>query len=380
MGVLIGILGVALLFIVLWDAFETIILPRRVTRRVRLTRMFYRSTWRPWSTVARLMPAGKRRETYLSFFGPLSLLLLLAVWATGLVVGFALLQWSAALGSGLAGSAAGFRTALYLSGSTLFTLGLGDVTPQTSLARALAVLESGIGLGFLALVIGYLPVLYQSFSRREVNITLLDARAGSPPSAAELLRRHNTSQGLGALEKFLHDSERWAAELLESHISYPVLAYFRSQHANQSWLGALTTILDTSALVMVGIEGSCARQAQLTFAIARHAVVDLAQIFGTPPHSSGADRLPPPDLARLRAGLEAAGLRLPEGAEVDARLAELRRMYETYVHSLARYLGLSVPPWMPAARAKDNWQTSAWDRAADAAATKPVRVVVDEHF
>lgn len=379
MGVLIGILGVALLFIVLWDAFETIILPRRVTRRVRLTRMFYRSTWRPWSAVVRWMPAGKRRETYLSFFGPLSLLLLLAVWATGLVVGFALLQWSAAPG-GPAGSAAGFRTALYLSGSTLFTLGLGDVTPQTSLARVLAVLESGMGLGFLAIVVGYLPVLYQSFSRREVNITLLDARAGSPPSAAELLRRHNTSPALDALAEFLHDSERWAAELLESHISYPVLAYFRSQHANQSWLGALTTILDTSALVMVGIEGSCAHQAQLTFAIARHAVVDLAQIFGTPPHSSGADRLPPADLARLRTGLEAAGLRLLEGAEVDARLAELRRMYEPYVHSLARYMRLSVPPWMPAALAKDNWQTSAWERAADAAATKCVRVTADEHF
>ena len=379
MGVLIGILGVALLFIVLWDAFETIILPRRVTRRVRLTRMFYRSTWRPWSAVVRWMPAGKRRETYLSFFGPLSLLLLLAVWATGLVVGFALLHWSAAPG-GPAGSAADFRTALYLSGSTLFTLGLGDVTPQTSLARVLAVLESGMGLGFLAIVVGYLPVLYQSFSRREVNITLLDARAGSPPSAAELLRRHNTSQALDVLAEFLHDSERWAAELLESHISYPVLAYFRSQHSNQSWLGALTTILDTSALVMVGIEGSCAHQAQLTFAIARHAVVDLAQIFGTPPHSSGADRLPPADLARLRTGLEAAGLRLSEGAEADARLAELRRMYEPYVHSLARYMRLSVPPWMPAALAKDNWQTSAWERAADAAATKCVRVTADEHF
>lgn len=374
-----AILGGALVFIVLWDAFETVVLPRRVMRRVRLTRMFYRATWLPWSAAARLLPAGQRRETYLSFYGPLSLLLLLGVWAAGLVVGFALLHWGTGSGVNMPGETVRFTTDLYLSGTTFFTLGLGDVTPRTPLARALAVLEAGMGFGFLALVIGYLPVLYQSFSRREVNITLLDARAGSPPSAAELLRRHSTPQGLDALQQLLYDSERWAAELLESHISYPVLAYFRSLHANQSWLGALTTLLDGSALVMVGIEGACARQAQLTFAIARHAVVDLAQVFGAPPRTPAADRLSPADLARLRAGLAAAGLRLKEGSVVDARLVELRRMYEPYVHSLAGHLGISVPSWIPASHAKDNWQTSAWGQSVDLGVPKPARVASDDH-
>jgi len=275
---------------------------------------------------------------------------------------------------------ANFGTDLYLSGTTFFTLGLGDVIPRTPFSRALTVIEAGMGFGFLALVIGYLPVLYQSFSRREVNITLLDARAGSPPTAAELLRRHNTAQGLDALQRLLHDFERWAAELLESHISYPVLAYFRSQHVNQSWLGALTTLLDASALVMVGIEGGGARQAQLTFAIARHAVVDLAQVFVTPPRSPAADRLSPAEFSKLRARLAAAGLQFSEGGAVEARLLELRRMYEPYVNSLADYLQVSIPAWMPALQARDNWQTSAWEKSSGPAAPQPAGIAADEHF
>src|SRR5262245_14392845 len=211
MRILAGLTGFSLLFIVLWDAFESVILPRRVSRRFRLTRIFYRSTWRPWSAAAHVLPAGRRRETMLSFYGPLSLLLLLGVWAVGLIVGFALLYWGSHSGLNVDGEAIRFSTDLYLSGTTFFTLGLGDVTPRTTLARALAVIESGMGFGFLAVVIGYLPVIYQAFSRREVEITLLDARAGSPPSAAELLHRHSTPGGMDDLQQLLRDNERWAA-------------------------------------------------------------------------------------------------------------------------------------------------------------------------
>jgi len=299
MRIFFAVLGFGLIWIVLWDAFETIVLPRRVTRKFRLTRLFYRSSWIPWSATVRRLFQGKTREPYLSFYGPLSLLMLIIVWAVGLVFGFALLH--ASLGSAInpPQSNHGFPTDLYLSGTTLFTLGMGDVTPATPLARALTVIEAGMGFGFLAIVIGYLPVIYQSFSRREVNISLLDARAGSPPTAAELLRRHTHDHGMEALAELLREWERWSADLLESHLSYPVLAYFRSQHNNQSWLAALTTILDTSALTIVGIEGSCQRQAELTFAMARHAVVDLAQIFSTPPRDLQFDRLPPDELRRL---------------------------------------------------------------------------------
>src|SRR5437870_8572509 len=182
--------GVAIFVIVLWDAFESIILPRRVTRKFRLARVFYKFTWNTWKFATRLIAVRKTRETMLSFYGPLSLLVLVGVWAAGLVLGFGLMQYGAGSGVNTAGAQPGFATDLYLSGTTFFTLGLGDVVPRGALARALTVVEAGMGFGFLAVVIGYFPVIYQVFSRREARISLLDARAGSPPSAAELLRRH----------------------------------------------------------------------------------------------------------------------------------------------------------------------------------------------
>ena len=356
-----GIIGGLLIAVILWEAFETIVLPRRVVRRIRLTRAFYRLTWRPWSALAEHGFSGQLRETVLSVYGPLSLLVLLTFWAAGLILGFALLHWLVGSAVRIADGESGFGTDLYMSGTTFFTLGLGDVTPRTTAARVLTVIQAGMGFGFLALVIGYLPVLYQSFSRREVNISLLDARAGSPPTAGELLRRHAHDGGMDALAQLLHEWEHWSAELLESHISYPQLAFFRSQHHNQSWLSSLTTVLDASALVMIGVDGACRRQAELTFAMARHAAVDLAQVFNTPPAAPAVDRLPPATLANLRARLARAGLRLREAAAADSELADLRAMYEPYVISLARYLTLTLPEWMPAEAQPDNWQTTAWE-------------------
>jgi hypothetical protein len=248
-----------------------------------------------------------------------------------------------------------------MSGTTFVTLGLGDVTPRSGFAKALTAVEAGMGFAFLAVVIGYFPVIYQAFSRREVAISLLDARAGSPTSAAELLWRMRGDADATPLTELLRDWERWAADVLESHLSYPPLAYFRSQHFNESWVAALTTILDTSAVVMLGAEGWCRRQAELTFAMARHAVVDLAQVFSTPPRQTD-DRLPASQLARLQERLAKSGKTPKLGADFEQRLGELRRMYEPYVLALARYLALPLPPWVRERERPDNWQTSAWDR------------------
>jgi hypothetical protein len=306
--------------------------------------------------------------------------MLLSVWASGLIIGFAGVHWS--LRSPLNGvdDRYSFGTYVYLSGSTFFTLGYGDVTPREPLGRALTVAEAGVGFGFLALVIGYLPVIYQAFSRREASTSLLDARAGSPPTAAELLRRHG--EDVQALDRHLLEWERWSAELLESHLSYPVLCYYRSQHNNQSWLAALTTVLDASALVMVGVGGASRRQAQLTFAMARHTVVDLAQIFNTPPRDPEPDRLPPHELIRLRSALAAGGVKLTDGVDADRRLTELRRMYEPYVSPLADFLFVQLPPWVPAKTGFDNWQTSRWGRIsglAEPSCSLPEKEE-DEHF
>jgi len=380
MRILALIAGVAFLCIVLVDAFETIILPRRATGRFRLTRIFYIATWRPWAYFARRIPNPRKRETALSFYGPLSLIVLLVVWAATMVAGFGLIYF--ALGSPFndAAGRSGPVSDLYVSGTTIFTLGLGDVTPHGPWARSLVILEAGTGFGFLAVVMGYFPVLYGAFSRREVSISLLDARAGSPPTAAELLRRHSHKGAEQALVLLLTEWERWSAELLESHISYPLLCYFRSQHSNQSWISALTAILDTSALLISGVTAQEARQAQLTFAMARHALVDLAQIFSLQPENEAPDRLPAERYQKLRDALCESGVSVCRDQLSSERLRVMRSLYEGYAVALSRYLLMPLPPWIADQPHKDNWQTVARLRkqAEDADAMPASEGSVDE--
>ena len=205
-------------------------------------------------------------------------------------------------------------------------------------------------------------MIYQAFSRREVNIVLLDARAGSPPTAAELLRRHGGPHGCEDLEKVLHDWERSSADMLESHVSYPSVCYFRSQHTNESWLAALTAILDSCSFLLAYVEGSASRQARLTFAMCRHTVVDLAQLFGEAPPGDQDDRLPPQELNRLRGVVAKAGFQLRDDEASHKKLVTLRSMYEPYLHALSRFLYMEVPPWILAKEITDNWKTSAWGR------------------
>ena len=371
MRILALVVGVLCLLIVLLDAFQTIILPRRASGRFRPTRIFYLATWKPWAFFTRRLHKARTRETVLSFYGPLSLILLLVVWASVMVFGFGLLFF--ALGSPFLDitKQSGFPSDLYVSGTTIFTLGLGDVTPQNPWARALIILEAGTGLGFLAVVMGYFPVLYSAFSRREVSISLLDARAGSPPTAAELFRRHSYQGGELALSVLLREWERWSAELLESHISYPQLCYFRSQHSNQSWIAALTAILDTSAFLVAGIQASEVAQAQLTFAMARHAIIDLAQILSLRPLESITDRLPAERYERLCEMLIESGVKVCRDPHSVERLREMRVLYEGYAEALSKYLHMSLPPWLADRPFKDNWLTVARVRAKTDAANPP---------
>jgi Ion channel len=351
----------ALIVIVLVDTFEVMILPRRIAHAFRPARLFYRSSWALWRRSAAMLPMGKWRHGFLSVFGPLSVFALVILWAMGLVFGFALLHWS--LGTTLApprDDNAHFAAYLYFSGTTFFTLGYGDLVPSGEWGRVLSVLEAGVGFGFLAVVISFLPVLYQAFSRREITISLFDARAGSPPSAGELLRRMADGRSLTDVRPLLADWERWAAELLESHLSYPMLRFYRSQHDNQSWIAALTTILDTSALLIAVVESSDNHQARLTFAMARHAAVDLSLVSQTPPLPPKLDRLPTLDLVQLRERLGAAGVPIREVAAAEKVLVELRALYEPFVNALAAYFEFALPHFQPRKPPVDNWQSTAW--------------------
>ncbi len=378
--IFLAILGVVIIFLVLLDAFETIVLPRRVTRHFRLTAWFYRNTWVPWLKLARRIQSPNRRETFLSYFGPLSVILLLVFWACGLILGFAMLQYGVGEHIKTGGEPITFGLLLYHSGETFFTLGYGDIVPANGPARALAVFEAGMGFAFLGVVIGYLPVIYQAFSVRELEISMLDSRAGSPPTATELLNRLGCCPDQLVLDQIFRDWERWSADLLANHLSYPVLSFFRSQHSNQSWLGALTVMLDITSLILAGIDGIRPDQAKLTFAMARHAAVDLAQVVNAHYDPHAYERLTPEEQKRMRETLAANGLRLRTDDYADEKLAKLRSLYEPYVQSIARNLLITLPPWILAEKKKDNWQGGPWDKIIQAKGLgTPVRII-DDHF
>jgi hypothetical protein len=348
------------------DAFQTIILPRRPTGRFRITRIFFIITWAPWVFMAERASNKKIRDQIYSIYGPLSLLLLLLCWAVLLIFGFGLFYFSmrSPFGDVMVGHTNSawtqFGTDLYVSGTTLFTLGLGDVVPHSPFARAFIIFESGVGLGFVALVIGYLPVLYQAFSHREISVALLDARAGSPPNAAELIRRHSFTGSEDAVIALLEEWERWSAEILESHISYPILCFYRSQHDTQGWLTALVSILDTCALLISVIEGTHSRQAQLTFVMSRHALTDISEVFGLmklkpAQHQAAIDRLPSKDFYHLCEALGENQVRLCGDPAAAKRLNTLRALYEPQAFALSEYLRLSLPVWVAPPKVNDQW-------------------------
>jgi hypothetical protein len=386
MHVFATVAGAVLILTVLLDAFETVVLPRRVQRHFRITAWFYRHTWSPWRKITSHIGSASRRENFLAYYGPLSLIFLLMLWAMGLIFGFAMLQYGAGEHVQLSNEPITFGRLLYHSGETFFTLGYGDIVPTSPLSRFLAVMEAGMGFGFLGTVIGYLPTIYSSFSRRELQISLLDEHAGSPPIGAELLARLGNSAQQRLLDQVLRDWERWASEVLESHISYTPLVFFRSQHINQSWLGALTAILDATSLVIAGVDELRPEQAQLTFAMARHAVVDLAQLVYAQFDPKSPDRLRAEDLLQIRQNLAQRGLRLKEGPEFEEKLGSLRAMYEPYAQALAQRLVITLPPWIPSDKKKDNWQAGPWDRLiqsktlAGLGQRAELRQRADEHF
>jgi voltage-gated potassium channel Kch len=352
----IAVIGsVVVLLAILHDAFEVMLLPRRVKSRFRIVRMFFRFTWLVWSKLARRIGSEDRRHNYLSLYGPLSMVWLLVVWAGGLIVGFATLYWALNAGHSVRLS---WPNQIYFSGVTFFTLGYGDVVPHTGVEKLLAVLEAGTGLGFIAIVIGYLPVLYQLFARREAKVIMLDAAAGSPPSAMTLLIRHVEGQSMEEFEDLLHEWQQWCAELMESQLSYPMLAFYRSQHDNQSWLAALTTIMDSCALLMVGLKGVRTFRARMAFSTARQAVIEMGRVFQAGPLPLAKDRLPSENYERLRRDFADAGLQFADEGDAEQKLAAFRNTYEPFLNGLADYLVLPLPDWLPTGGGLDNWQNN----------------------
>lgn len=358
---LVGTMAVCVIAAVLHDAFEVMLLPRRVKSKMRIVRYFFDSTWVVWRAFGRRLRSDDRRHNFLGLYGPLSLILLLLVWAASLIVSFGGVFWA------IEPASSGPRQLakeIYFSGVTFFTLGYGDMVPHGAFSKVVAVVEAGTGLGFIAMVIGYLPVMYQLFSRREAQVLTLDAVAGSPPNAITLLCRHAEGRSLDTLDRLLLDWQRWSAELLESQLSYPMLAYYRSQHDNQSWLAALASVMDASVLVMVGLVGVRTFQAQLTFATARLALIEMGRVLNVGPRNPDEDRLPSATFPLIKGELADSDIHFVDEQTAEERLTAFRNTYEPFLVGLARHLLITLPGWPRDPDRIDNWVNSPRGKSA----------------
>jgi len=339
------LIGVAIVLGTLVDAFEVVLLPRPVRRPLRLNRYFFQCTWWIWCRLAVRLPAGPRRENFVGIYGPLSMVLLFSLWATCLISGFGVLQWGLDRLQSISQSSS-LEREIIMSGDAFFTLGYGDIVPARPLARLLIILEAGTGFGFIALTVSYLPVLYQHFTTRDVQLIELAVRAGSPPTGIGLLRWHAAKGDMRQMDEWLREWEHWAGELIESHSTYPMLAFYRSQHDGYSWLASTAMILDACTLIIAGIEGGELMQAAATFAAARRVLDEISRSLGvTPLRLPRAQSLDGQLLAELTTVFKRS---VPDWRGDDRtveHISTLRQAYEPQLGGLSAYLLLPLPEW-----------------------------------
>ena len=333
MRVLAGIAGLTLIALMLSEFFVAFMLPRRVRRDPRIARNLNRALWRPWRAVAaRLRPANA--DTMLGLFGPLALILQLVTWTIGLLLGYALLEW--AVGGGSFVDRVFFSSGLFLSAGAAE----GDYG-----VRVVELLEAATGVGVLFIVIGYMPSVYGAFSRRETAVSQFATRAGSPPAAGVLLHRVIGREQWRELELELRSWEEWAAELMETQLSYPLLGFYRSQHVNQNWLAALTAMVDVAAFIKATAPEGKVVAADVTYSIGRHALADLSLQHGVVKHSI--DRLSEADFDELYTIVESVTDDAVGREQARQRLTELRATYEQNAQALAEFFAIELPPWFP---------------------------------
>ncbi len=361
---LLGLLGLLIVVSTLWDGFETIVMTRSVSRNWRLSRIFYFLIRGPYYKLVAKVRSDRWRNALLMIYPPLSLIVLFSLWGGFIIVGFALANFGFAVQHS-SGSLDLF-SAWYYSGVTFLTLGFGDIAPIGSLGRIMAVGEAATGLVFLASVISYLPVMYGVVQKREYAIILLDSKAGSDPSGFELVRRHAEAGTLHILPALLEKYEQWGAEMLEAYLSYPTIAFYRSQHDTQNWIKTSTAIMDACAILESCYQADDADsrqlkfQARATFASLRHVIVDLAYIIKMPPKEDCSFRLTYENFALTMASLSTLS---PRFGGTFEDLLMIRKLYEPYCAALGEGLLMDLPKWRHEVPQRDNWEVAAWDGA-----------------
>ncbi len=350
------LIGLAVVAVILYDVFETVVVPRRTESKWRLAPPILFLLWPLWQRIGLRITPTWRREDFLGTFAPFAIMLILMIWVLALIFGFGLVFH--ALQDDLKPPPRDFVAAFYAAGTALLTIGYGDIVPQSMLARGIALLAGAAGLAVVALVISLAFNLYGSFSRREVLVLLLDPRAGVPPSGVTLLETYGEKQIVGQLGSLFNQYEAWTAELLDSHLAYPVLPFFRSSHESQSWVSALGALLDAATLMVTAIEPAADANeaerasraaAEMMYETGCHALIDLTQ-----------SRLLPSSKAKLAVGpgiertefvaacerLRSAGFAATCSDAAWQAFAEHRGVYATRLNVIARYLAAPPTQWI----------------------------------
>lgn len=333
--------GIAIVLAVLYDLLVSVVVPRPAPGRWRVTNLAYRLTWQPFRWLG-VRAGTERRERLLGAYAPAMVIAVLGAWVVLLTLGYGLVFWS--LRDQLRPVPSGLGTSLYFSAIVLLTLGFGDIVPIGSVARAAVLAEAGTGLLTVALVISMLFSLYGNFMRREALVITLDASAGAPPSGVLLLETSRKLKMPELLDQTFTEWRAWSAELLDTHLAYPQLNYFRSSHDNESWVSALGAVLDASTLVVTTVEGEKRGPAWLMYKVGVHLVEDLSHFFRLPhEHLAGIERFEFDDAC---ARLERAGFRLSDPETAWAEFSRLRSEYATPLNALAGRFAIPPAQWI----------------------------------
>ena len=324
LGVLEGLVGAFLVLVVLLDIFHTVIVPRPTVRGTLLSRSIIRPGWRAWRSVATRIGEVNKRESMLAIFPPMALVLVLIAWVTLQAIGFGLLIHSL---RGDFQPRPGILGSIYVAAASLFGVGQSAYLPVGRAGRLVIPIINATGLGTVALVITFLFSLYANFQRREARVVMLDARAGAPPSGVTLLETYAQLQMLDRLPEVFSNFEVWSAEVLDSHLAYPILTYFRSSHDNESWISALGAVLDAATLMVSTIDAGPTGPAKMMVGMGAHLVEDISNQFKLPHNGDiGVEREEFEDARqRLAAGARHVRVGLPTwDAAVDKMAAALK--------------------------------------------------------
>jgi hypothetical protein len=338
-------IGVLVIFAALNDVFQTAIVPRAVGRRLRVGYYVWRWAWYVWPKVAWRIAAGdaERREDLLALFAPAMLMVLPIIWLGLLIVGFGAIFWS--LRHGISPALHTFLDGAYFAGTSITTIGFGDIVGRSFGARFFSILAAATGLGLFSIITAFLFSLFGSFQARETFVVLLGARTGVPPSGVDLLTVAGHGGTTANLPTLMIDAQRWVAQVMESHLAYPALAYFRSSHDYQSWVGTLGTLLDAATLLITTIDDYGHGQARVLYDLGRHATHDLAGHLGIE-WSGTAPGLERSEFERACRRLGDAGYRIGDTDAAWHRFAALRGAYAPQLDGLARFFAIPPLQWI----------------------------------